>query len=360
MTDTISTGKRPQVHAVYEYSSDFRPHSSPFLRLIRPLSHLQVQAHIDSFFNVDYNGEPVDLVIVDRLWRRDVSLQLVQELVNRIHSKRAKLVYSLDDNYFDLDFKNISWPTEEILPIVAFLLQQADAVWVTTSVLRERLLEYNPVIHILPNQLDERLLVIRHPPDLPPLINKNRIVIGYMGTFTHDEDFMMILPALKAIHKHYPGRIELQICGVFRNKDSKTELQELPIRYINPLPEEHEYPLFMLWFTGHVRWDIAISPLRESSFNNCKSDIKFLDYAAMGAAGIFSQSPAYISTVHHKENGWITENTPEAWEEALETLINDINLRLKISQNALHYLYSDRILMQQASRWVDMIETLCS
>ena len=358
MTDTEITGKPPHIHVVYEYGIDYRPHSSPFLRLIRPFSHPRVQSHISTTFDLDYNGEPADLVIIDRLWRPDVTLELVQDLVNRIQLKGAKIIYSLDDNFFDLVLENKGWPPMEFLPIVAFLLRQADGVLVTTPALRERLLEYNSNIFVLANQLDERLLVIRHPDEINPLVASNRIVIGYMGTITHDEDFLMVLPALKAIHQHYPGLVDIQVIGVVRSEETKKELQQISVRYIRPKPDENEYPLFMLWYTGNIRWDIAISPLRETHFTRCKSDIKFLDYAAIGAAGIFSQTLAYSSTVHHREDGWIAENRPQAWEEALETLIQDNALRLKIARNASHYLYSERILAQRATDWVNIVERL--
>jgi glycosyltransferase involved in cell wall biosynthesis len=298
------------------------------------------------------------MVILDRIWRPDVTLQLAQELVNLIRLKGARFVYCLDDNFFDLALENRGWPTEERLSIVAFMLRQADCVLVSTPTLRDRLLEYNPSIIVLPNQLDERLLVIRHPSEINSSIDHDRIVIGYMGTFTHDEDFRMVLPALKSIHQRFPGRIEVQVIGVVNREETKKELQALPIRYVYPHPEEHEYPLFMLWFTGHVHWDIAISPLRNTPFNRSKSDIKYLDYAAIGAAGIFSQSPAYSSTIYHRSDGWIAENTTEAWVEALETLIQDDSLRLNIARNAIHYLYSERILAQRAPDWRTVIENL--
>jgi glycosyltransferase involved in cell wall biosynthesis len=350
---------RPLVHVIYEYGADYRPHSSPFLRLIRPLSHPLVQAYVNVSFGLDYDNEPADLVIIDRLWRRDVSMALVQALVNRIRLRGSRIIYSLDDNFFDLAFDDNTWPDKGILSIVSFLLRQADAVLVTTPALSQRLIEYNPNIHVLANQLDERLLVIRHPSDITSLNSKKPIVIGYMGTFTHDDDFMMVLPALKSIHQRYPGRIELQVVGVVNKEQTKKELQSLPVRYIYPKPEEHEYPLFMLWFTGHIQWDIAISPLDNTPFNNCKSDIKFLDYTSIGAAGIFSQSPAYSSTVHHQQNGWITENTTEAWESALEILILDPNLRVNIAQNAARYLYKERVLANRAPDWVDFINSQC-
>ncbi len=359
MTDFNQSGSRPRVHVVYEYGPDYRPNSSSFLRLIRSLTHPQVQAHVDTTFGLDFNNEPADLVIIDRLWRPDVSLALVQELVNRIRLRGTRIIYSLDDNFFDLSLFEDGRPVSEILPVVSYLLRQADAVLVTTLVLRQRLLAFNQNIHVLSNQLDERLLVPRYPSDRYPKLDQKRLVIGYMGTFTHDEDLRMVLPALKSIHQRYPDQIEFQLVGVLNKEQTKKDLQELSIHYVSPKPEEQEYPLFMLWFTGHVHWDIAISPLANTPFNNCKSDIKFLDYASIGTAGIFSQSPAYISTVQHRKNSWLAENTPGAWEEALDSLINDPTLRSNIAREAYRYLCTQRTLSQHGTDWVELIKSLC-
>ena len=186
MTDPVQPNRR-RIHVIYEYGPDYRPYSSSFLRLIRPLSHPLVSDHIDTTFGLDYNNEPADLVIIDRLWRFDITLPLAEELVNRIRLRGSRFVYSLDDDYYDLAFYEHTRPISEILPVVTFLLRQADAVVVTTPALRQRLLEFNPNIQVLPNQLDERLLVTRYPSGKDLSLDHKRVVIGYMGTFTHDE-----------------------------------------------------------------------------------------------------------------------------------------------------------------------------
>lgn len=359
MTDTNHSGNRPRLLVLYEYGTDYRPFSSSFLRLIRPFSHPAVQAAVDTDFDLDFNNQSADVVILDRLWRPDVTLPMVQDLVNKIRLKGIRIAYSLDDNYFDLALSDPSSPTNQFLPIVTFLLRQADAVLVTTPTLRLKILEYNQNIHILPNQLDERLLVYRPPVDPIRQIDHRPLVVGYMGTFTHEEDLRMVLPALESIHRRHAGKIEFQLVGVLKNEEVKQELLQLPVRYVYPNPEEHEYPLFMLWFTGHVQWDIAISPLKSTPFNDCKSDIKFLDYAAIGAAGIFSQSPAYNSSIQQKQNGLLVESTPEAWEDALEKFVEQPDLRHEIARNASRYLYSDRILAKRATDWVKLIQALC-
>ncbi len=359
MTATRPVTTHPRIHVIYEYGKDYRPYSSSFLRLIRPLSHPLVRAHLDASFSQDFSGEAADLVLIDRLWRWDITLEAAQELVNRVRLKGIRLVYCLDDSYPDLDFISAGKPTSEIMAVVTFLLRQADAVLVTTPALRQRLLEFNPHIYILPNQLDERLLVYRPPAFVSGQAEQKRIVIGCMGTFTHDDDLLLVLPALKSICDRHAGQVEIQVIGVANRAETKSQLQALPARFIFPRIEEHEYPLFMLWFTGHVRWDIAISPLKNTPFNNCKSDVKFLDYAALGVAGVFSDSPAYASTVQNKQNGWLVENSTAAWEHAFETLIGDASLRHKLAVNASHYLYNDRILAHRAADLVSLLKSLC-
>jgi processive 1,2-diacylglycerol beta-glucosyltransferase len=356
----MTTLARPRVHIVYEYGVDTRPHTPSYLRFIRPFTHPRLADQVEATFGWDYLGQPADLVILDRLWRPDVTLPLVQQLVERIHRAGARFVYALDDSFFDLVLENKGWPPPGLLPIIDFCLRQAHAVLVTTPALNNRLASYNPHILILPHALDERLLVCH---SSSPLSLQGRgvggegrpITIGYMGTPTHDDDLQLVLPAIRSICHRHAGRVEFQLIGTVRDEATKKLLADLPIHYVPLDPRETEYPLFMLWFTANTRWDIAISPLRDTPFNRCKSDIKFLDYAAIAAAGIFSRCPAYSATVQHQVTGWLAANTPDAWEEALETLIADPKLRWQIANQANSYLYNERTLAQRAADWVTTV-----
>ena len=118
------------------------------------------------------------------------------------------------------------------------------------------------------------------------------------------------------------------------------------------------YPLFMLWYSSRARWDIALAPLRESQFNQCKSDIKFLDYSAIGAAGIYSHGPAYETTVRHEETGLLVDGVTEAWVDALETLLADGRYRNRLARNASEYLWGQRTLAHCAENWPRALETL--
>jgi glycosyltransferase involved in cell wall biosynthesis len=356
---------RRRVHILYEYGTDLRPHGSAFIRLLRPLTHPALCESLEVTSDLTYDGQDVDAVIVDRLWRPDISPSLAISLVENVRRAGVQLIYALDDNLLDLPARQLplvsqgkAWPTEEHIWVVHFFLRQADGVTVTTRALQERLLGFNPNMVVVPQALDERLLVGGGPPSISSPFGQRRKVIGYMGTLTHDDDLTMILPALHIIWERHGSEIEFQIVGGVGRVNTLQALKELPVRVVNPRPEEIEYPLFMLWFSSHLRWDIAISPLEDTPFNQCKSEIKFLDYSAIGAAGIYSQVPAYESSVRHLETGWLAENEVDAWVEALEELLSNDRLRMQIAQNATRYLYAERILAYCAHNWLKALEDL--
>jgi len=374
---------RRSIHILYEHGTDLRPFGSAYIRLLRPLTHPALCGGLEVTSGLKYDGQDVDAVIVDRLWRPDISPALAISLVESVRRAGARLIYALDDDFLELPAEGKDWrPTEEHRWVVQFFLRQADGIMVPTQALRERFLSFNPNIAVVPHALDERLLSGRRLPEgrshftpgrkvigyintlLTYVLNiahpahAKRKVVGYMGTFTHDDDLMMVLPALRTVWQRHRKEIEFQMVGVVGRADTRRALEGLPVRTVRFRPKQSEYPSFMSWFSSHLRWDIAISPLKDTAFNQCKSDIKFLDYSAIGAAGIYSRVPAYESSVRHLETGWLVENEVEAWVEALEGLLSDDSLRTQLAQNATRYLYTERILARCAHNWLKALENL--
>jgi processive 1,2-diacylglycerol beta-glucosyltransferase len=356
---------RRRVHILFEHGSDQQPFGSGQIRLLRPLTHPSIGACMQITTSLEYDGQNVDAVIVDRLWRPDISPILAQNLLDRIHRASARLIYALDDNFLDMASEKKDWQlTKDQLWVVEFFLSQSDGVLVTTPALAERLAGLNSRIVVLPHALDERLLA-NSDKSAGKFLQKvlravrpanKRILIGYMGTFTHDDDLQMILPALRTVWRRHADEIEFQFIGVVGRDETWHSLKGLPIRMVRPKAGKTEYLSFMPWFSNNVHWDIALSPLQDTLFNRCKSDIKFLDYCAIGATGIYSRVSAYASTVRHRETGWLAENTQVAWSDALERLIEDAVLRKQIAHNATQYLYSERILARCATNWVRGLE----
>lgn len=343
---------QPHVHIIYEHGVDLRPFGSAQIRLLRPLNHPALRDQFAVTADWSYRGEPADIVIVDRLWQPAVSLSSAQQLLQAVRRAGARFVYTIDDDFLSL--------SEELAPgyfnaakrsVVELWLQEADQIVVTTPLLQERIKPLNSRCVIVPNALDERLLIGEQPRPVETPFGLRRTVIGYMGTYSHEADWRLILPAWRQVYEQHREAVEFQVIGISERAQALAQQAGVPVRIIHPRIEEVEYPLFMLWFTGHIRWDIAVAPLSDTPFTRCKSDLKFLDYSALGATTIASRVPVYENSVRHGETGWLAENSVEDWADGLLHLVDDIDLRIALAKQAQSYLWQERTLQRCAKDW---------
>ena len=354
-----------RVHVVYEHGHDGRPYSSAHIRLLRPLTHPSIAPWINLSATPRLCDEAVDLVIVDRLWREDVTGGDAEALLAGARRRGARVLYSLDDNLLlaqDAD-DDVERAGRRRAALDVFL-RGADRVLVSTQPLLEVVAAINPNVTLVPNFLDERLLPMaslgtaaehrrrlakwRASPGRP-------LTVGYMGTFTHDDDLAVVAPALRAICNRHPGRINIEIVGAIQRPQTWSLLYGLPYRELKPGYLYTEYPTFLPWFCGNCSWDIGLAPLADLPFNRYKSDIKFFDYAALGAAGILSHVEAYGRVAQDGVTGRLVENTPQAWEAALEQAIERPTATATIGWMAQRHLRQHRTLATGAALWLNVI-----
>jgi len=100
-----------------------------------------------------------------------------------------------------------------------------------------------------------------------------------------------------------------------------------------------EYPEHL----AHQKWDIGIAPLVDTAFTRCKSHIKWLEYSMYQIPTIASRVYPYFmelegrKTIVDGETGLLCRNAKE-WEEKLERLILDEDLRKKLGKQAYQYI----------------------
>lgn len=343
-----------KVHVLYEHSSILKPHGSSYIRALLPLTYPTNTK--DFYVTKGTSYASADIVIVERTWKPNISLSLAQELVEKVRKDGASLIYTIDDNLLDIKSQSIfnNVLTNEQLMVVRYFAREADGIIVSTDYLKERFQHLNQKIFVVPNALDERLLEDRIKRNTDG--SKYR-VIGYMGTHTHDSDLMMILQALRTILRKNIDNLELQLIGCIRDSSLVESFNGLPIKRLD-VGDNDEYPNFMRWMSKTVDWDLAIAPLEHNAFTRCKSDIKFLDYSALGLPGIYSHVPSYQHTVSHLETGYLANNNVEDWIEAFDYLLSDDTLRKKIAMQAQEYVLSTRTLKHRAQNWQEAIYSI--
>lgn len=108
-------------------------------------------------------------------------------------------------------------------------------------------------------------------------------------------------------------------------------------------------------------WDLALAPLMDSLFENCKTNLKYREYAAFGVPGIYSNVPLYSSCVRHEQTGLLAENSVDAWLVALDRAITLPALRARIvgaARGDVEKHYAQPLVAQQLRRCFDGTETL--
>lgn len=150
--------------------------------------------------------------------------------------------------------------------------------------------------------------------------------IGFHGTRAHLQDLLHIAPALEALQQQRDDT-ELEI---MLGQHIPKRLAALPrVKAPAPLP----WQAFQQ-YQRQRRIHIGLAPLLATPFNRGKSFIKFLDIAAMGGVGIYSNRYPYTEVVRHGENGLLAGDSPDEWHTAMQQLLNHPEATVKMAKQA--------------------------
>jgi glycosyltransferase involved in cell wall biosynthesis len=254
---------------------------------------------------------------------------------------------------YDLDDLLVEIPTEhshsgdymgELLGMVYALLD-ADIVTASSPTLVEYLSELNPNTRLLRNYLNDRMWQLNEPKVSSG--SEEPVVIGYMGGQTHQSDLNFVADVLLKVLNKYSGKVRLRFWGV---QPPQALLDSPDTDWVSINQEDYaEFAKFFL----QQECDICIAPLREDGFNQAKSSLKFLEYSALGVAGVYSKLPPYEVVVEHGINGFLASNLEE-WEKNLSDLIDSPELRLRLAIQAQRTVTDHWLLSRNHKDWIEV------
>lgn len=251
------------------------------------------------------------------VWHR-VSLptaQQVEGVCNVAAKCGAYCIYDLDDNLLQMEDHPERAAYQGYSEAVRRSIECADEVWCSTPALVSKVTGCRSgAVVLMPNALDPELWQTHEPPKRAKP-HSGPLQILYMGTRTHQADFELIAAALERIDQATPGAFCLTVIGVLDDRSARFSW----LRTLDPdAHAERSYPAFAHWLTSLPPFDIGIAPLRSSPFNDCKSPIKAMDYAAIGLATLASAVPAYQHALVPGLDCVLVENSADAWMRAVE------------------------------------------
>lgn len=276
-----------------------------------------------------YDVQVADWVNYDRLMASDVvvfqrpSQPPIVGLIRDLVSRGKTVAIDMDDDLWHLHPTNPvynAWKTPENIQALEECIRAATLATAATPDLANLMSRLNKNAVVLPNMMhrDEW-------PETPPEKDTGeRLIVGWAGSTSHIPDLHQLVGVFETLLEKRDS-IEVHVVGApsgfFKAHPRLRELASVDL--------EH-YPQLIAGF------DIGLAPLIDISFNRCKSDLKFLEYALVGAATIASDVAAYHRTIKHGETGMLVKS-PKDWLKYVTLLLDNAELRQKLRVQARAY-----------------------
>lgn len=285
-----------------------------FYRMMLPADNLP-KDRWDATANVNSGSDwpRYDVIVGQRICLYEEGISPVENWVRMSQDLGTRTVYEVDDNFFAIGEDNPAYEfftQESVLQNVRACASMADLVTVSTEPLREVFLDFNPNVNVIPNFVDASWLWVER-------LRNKLPVIGWAGSATHGNDFRVMGDAVGEAMLLQPKSLAFMMGG------RREYAAGIPKARLKMVPWVRNPAKVCKWTR---EFDIGLAPLADNAFNESKSWVKVLEYAALGIPVIASDVQPYRDFVEHGVTGFLAR-TPEQWRKYLLLLLNDVELR---------------------------------
>jgi hypothetical protein len=343
-----SRGTR-RVTAIVPGSDGVHP-GSTYVRIVQPLSHPSVARRLPTRIRYAADGRPTMDTELTVIQRTAVPPEETELLISDLRLRGTPLVLDLDDHLLLKDELDLHYAAHQ--GSLDALLAAAALVTVSTPALLRAISELAPKVALVPNFLDERLFLagIDRPPLAPPRRAGDPVRLVYVGSPTHAGDLALLEPVLAELNRDGSRRFTLEVVGVQAAEADRPWFGRLTI------PDSCKpYPRFVGWLREQrPRWDIALAPLADTRFNSFKSDLKWLEYSALGIPVVASDREPYAS-VSDRGTGRLVGDDPSAWADAVRDLADAPDRARELARAAFDELTYSRLLRDHAEEMAELL-----
>lgn len=223
-------------------------------------------------------------------------------------------------------------------------MRLSDGLIVSTPTLADLYRPYAKQIFVVENVADLKLW--------PKRKRNKRLTVGWIGAGSHDDDLALIknvVPQILAkyedvqftiVHgapeffKHKPG------CEYLENPNHplyKRGRKCPKCKGIDRVNWTHDFKTIDKYpkWAASFGFDIGLAPLVDLNFTRGKSNLRWLEYSAMGIPTIASPLNHFRESIRDGETGIVVQDNSESgWMSAIERLIDNEDLRKQIGKNA--------------------------
>lgn len=264
-------------------------------------------------------------------------------VIERRRSQGRVTVFEANDYFYDVQPWNAvgaPWQDRAIQDEYRLYMAATDAVQTSTPELARRWMAWARRVAVFVNHLAV----------VPPLAEAvpRPLTVGWGGSPGHFADWYHVAPLLEGWLQARPD-VHL---AVMTNEFAKPFVRLPAERYhFTPFGSLSTYLHFLQTL------DIGLAPLLPSEYNRCRSDVKFLEYAAYGVAGIYADLEPYRGTVRHGETGLLYRDGADLLR-CLDRLADEAALRRRIRLQAHDYVVRERQIADHVSERLDFYRGL--
>ena len=211
-------------------------------------------------------------------------------------------------------------------------MRVANGIITSTDFLKDQYIRFNKNIETIPNCIDTTKW------NISKKIKKTKnLTIGWVGGGNHDEDLKImcdVIPILLKKYRYIEFKFVHGMPTYLRDIDKR-------VKWINEWSAIDKYPSFV----AKQGFDIGIAPLTYNKFNMSKSNLRWLEYSALGIPCVASSIVPYEKSIQNGKTGLLAD-TAEEWIGHLSHLIESESARFEIGDNAFkevsnHYNLDD-------------------
>lgn len=290
-------------------------------RIMMPLVNMKKDyCMITDTLHEEVFADNYDIVVMNRM---------LQHTTKQIDDWRKKYRFKLvvdNDDHWELDPSHIlsdSYKLNNVTNRIKEFIEIADLCTCTHDRLADKIYELNKSVAILPNAIpygDEQFQDNK--------IESELVRFFWSGSGTHAEDLDIVRFPMKRVN--FP--IRTVIAGY--NENEKPVWDRMIVAFTNGLklnPTIYNYNEVTKYMAAYADSDVSIIPLRDSSFNMMKSNLKVLETAA-------KHNPAIVSNVHpYKDMPVCYVNSQKDWYYWIKLLTNDKQARQEMGEQLFQY-----------------------
>lgn len=170
--------------------------------------------------------------------------------------------------------------------------------------------------------------------------SSDKVILGYFsGSHTHNNDWMMIENVICDIMEK-DNRVELMLVGALETSTGLSQYKERIIRI--PFGDWRKLPKLIRSI------DINLMPLENELFNWCKSENKWMEAGLVGIPTVVSRNPELERVMTDHVDAIFCDNEVD-WKECIVELINNLQLRQTIGNNAKNIVYNTHLVDSEAN-----------